>query len=117
VAIDTSADDLDPEFHRIGYDDDKFPTGATLRDRFPERFEQSSVCFRELAPVYNRSTQRCAPGDRDDVAAHLLWFAGDFNRGRGLVEGIKEVGSLGEQFALASIVAVAHKLQPIRRPE
>ena len=110
MAIDITADDLDPEFHGIGYDDDKFPTGTMLRDRFSESFEQSSVGLRELAPVYNRSAQCGAPCDRDDVAAHLLWFAGDFDRGRSLVEGIKEVGSFGEQLALASLVPVADKL-------
>src|SRR5215207_1212497 len=110
MPIDITADDLDPEFHGIGYDDDKFPTGTMLRDRFSESFKQSSVGLRELAPVYNRSAQCGAPGDRDDVAAHLLWFAGDFDPGRRLVEGIKEVGSFREQLALASLVSVAHKL-------
>jgi hypothetical protein len=117
LAINMAADDLDPQFHGIGYDDDKFPTGATLCDRFSESFEQNSVHFRELAPFYNRSAQRRASSDGDDVTAHFLCFAGDFDRGRILVKGIKEVGSLGEQLALASLTAVAYKLQPIRRPE
>jgi hypothetical protein len=53
MTVDAAADDVDPEFHRVRNNDDEFPTGAALRDRFPECVEQSSVCFRELAPVHD----------------------------------------------------------------
>jgi hypothetical protein len=113
VAVDTAADDLNPEFHGVRHDNDNFPPGAPRCDRFSECFKQISVSLRELAPIYDGAAQRCASGNYDDVAAHLLWSAGDFDRRRDLVKGIEKVRALSQELSLTSFMAVAHELKPI----
>jgi hypothetical protein len=60
MPVDKSADNLDPQFYRIGHHDHHFATRSGLGDRRPERFEQRPIGRSEL-PAIGAGAPRVAP--------------------------------------------------------
>jgi hypothetical protein len=113
MPVEGTAEDLDPQLHRVRHHDHHLAAGTIAGERCRERLKHRQVTLSEIAATGVLLVHGSTCRHDDDIPGYFIGERRHLDGWGRLVKGIEQVTALGQQPTLRAFDAMADQLQPV----